>query len=156
MPLTHINNLESGIAVRAQLNATVDQVNTNVTNIATNTSSIATINSTLTTKQDTKSLSTLVNGFRVATTNITLLNTDTNYVILVTNTGATTFTCPPTGSIALFQTGAPFYVVNNGSSTNNITLTPGAAVTINGVVTITPGTSALMIMTGTNTYLRIF
>lgn len=159
MSLNHINDLESGISVRSKLNDTVDQVNTNVTNITTNTSDIATNVANIATKQTINSASTVHDIWDDSITgNYTLLATDKNNIKLITNSGATTFTLPPTGTIAAFLTGDKVIVINSDASAGNIVLTAGAGVTlrVGGFsATLTAGQSAWVVKTGANAYRRI-
>ncbi len=153
MTLVHLIDLEPGITSFGKINDTMDQVNTNTTNIATNTSDIAL-------KQNANAASTLNDVYdSTHNGNYVLLGTDVNKIFDITNSGASTFTLPPTGTIAAFRVGCKIIIINNQSSLGVISLTPGAGVTIttgNLTTDFSAGTTATVIRTGTNTYKRIY
>jgi len=164
MPLSILNNRIHLDTFRGLINAIVTQVNTNTTaiaaaevDIAQNTSDISNLD---TSKQDATAVSTLRDGYdSTETGNYTLKGTDKNIVYDITNTGASVFNLPATGTIPLFLVGDKVIVVNNEASTNNIVLTPTGGSTLqvgNLSNTLIPGDSAWVIRTGTNRYKRIF
>jgi outer membrane murein-binding lipoprotein Lpp len=145
---------------RSTLNTWRSAINTLITDVDAVEADVATLQTDVTTldadKQDASTLSTLNYGVRATNTDFTLLNTDINYIIIVTNAAPSIATLPPTASISPFKAGCPFWVSNSPASTDDVTLTPGASVTITGAsMIISPGESALVVMTAANTYRRL-
>lgn len=88
-------------------------------------------------------------------TSYTLVLTDEGKLVECSNASAITLTVPPNASVA-FPTGAQITILQTGAG--QVTLTPGAAVTING----TPGlklttqwSSATLIKRATNTWVAV-
>ncbi len=180
MPLQHLIDLEPGINSFQKINATMDQVDTNTSNISTNTSAIATNTSNIATnttnistlqgqmttaqsditgKQNKNALSTLVYGYKTASGTYSLDGADLNYIIDITNVGASDFNCLQSSSVPTFTIGGKVVIYNNTASTNNITIKAGAGATLRTSsafpTTIAPGASATVVMIQSNTYLRI-
>lgn len=164
MPLSLLNNRISLPTFRGLINAIVTACNTNTTNIATNTSNIATNTSDISalnsSKQNANAVSTIRDNYDSSQTgNYTLLGTDANKIFDITNTGASVFNLPATGTIAAFNVGDKVIVANNQSSTNDIVLTPTGGSTLQvGTLsaTLAPGETAWVIRSGTNRYKRLF
>lgn len=164
MSLSLLNNRISLSTFRGLINAIVTACNTNTTNIDTNTSNIATNTSNIsalqTSKQNANAVSTVRYDYDTTLTGShTLLGTEENKMFDITNTGASTFTFPQTGTIPQFVLGATVIIINNSASTNNIVLTAGGGVTLvtgNLSTTLTPGDRAWVVRSGTNRYTRVF
>lgn len=162
MSVSIVSNRSLLSSFRATLNTWAAAINTLLTDMTTAQGDITTLQGQMTTaqadillRQLKDSKSTLNDGYRATTISITLLNTDYNNIIRVTNTGATTLTMPaPSGLAAFANDGGKFILYNSATSTNNITLTPSGC-TLVGNVTVTPGQSVWIIRTAATEWTRL-
>lgn len=168
MPLSLLNNRISLSTFRGLLNLTIGQVNTNVTDIATNTANIATNTADIATntsdisgntaaillKQDKSAATTLNYTYRTQTASYALLDSDANSMIKITNSAPTNLTVPSTSGFTTFRIGVPVIVYNSDNSTDDVTIVPVSTVDAGSLI-ITPGTSAILVMTGNDAFARI-
>lgn len=187
MSLNIVNNRSSFANFRATLNTWVASLNTANTNITTNTSDIGTLQGEMTTaqgditaaqgdisslqgaisviqsdvagKQDKNAISTLLYGYKTTAGTYTLLDTDLNYIVVITNVGTSVFNLPLSSSIPNFTVGGAVTVYNTAASSNVITLKNAVGVnlitTSSFPATVAVGDVAKLVMVAADTYLRI-
>lgn len=187
MPLDNIYNEQSASAVRAAINAAIDQVDTNTTAIAgkqpldTDLTAIAALTPSnddflqrkagawtnrtvaqvstdlgLDDKQDSDAADTTIWRVTETTGTITLAVGDNKKCFVVRNSGATLVNVPLNSSEA-FAIGTEIRIINEGASTNDVTITPAGGVTIgyvNGAtLAMAPQTGAHLIKVNTDKWI---
>ena len=147
---------------RTTLNTWASAINTLLTDMGVAQSDIDTLQADMVTaqadillRQLKDSKSTLNDGYRATTISVTVLNTDINNIIRVTNAGATNVTLPaPSTLTAAANDGSKVLVYNAAGSSNDVTLVPSGC-TLVGNVTVTPGQTVWLIRTTASEWTRL-
>ena len=148
--------------IRTTLNSWAAAINTLITDVNLTESDIATLQGEMTTaqadillRQLKDSKSTLNDGFRATAISITVLNTDINNIIQITNTAPTNVTLvAPSTLVNAANDGSKVLIYNKSTSTNTVTLVPSGC-TLIGNTAVTQGQTVWIIRTGASEWTRL-
>lgn len=162
MPVNIVSNRITLAAFRTILNTWRALINTNESDIATAEGNITTLQGEMTTaqadillRQLKDSKSTLNDGFRATAISITVLNTDINNIIQITNTAPTNVTLPAPSSLAnAANDGSKVLIYNKSTSTDIVTLVPSGC-TLIGNTGVSQGETVWLIRTGATEWTRL-